>query len=74
MVLDSNLNVVKRIGTYGGPDCQGPESAFPDPEIGFSRPSYLCVSDRSVFAVDLGNSLILRVDLGYETEENVPVP
>jgi len=74
LVLDQKLNGMTRIGTYGGPDCQGPESAFPDPEIGFSRPSYLCVSDKSLFAVDLGNSRILRVDLGYETEEETACP
>jgi hypothetical protein len=28
----------------------------------------------SLDAADMGNSRILRVDLGYETEENVPVP
>jgi len=74
MVLDSNFNRVARIGNYGGPDCQGPESEYPEPEIGFAGPSYLAVSDKSLYAVDHANRRVVRVDLGYEAEETVSLP
>jgi hypothetical protein len=73
LVLDANLNRIVRIGNYGNVDNNGPESAYPDPEIGLFSPQFLWAGDRSLYIADLGNSRLLRADLTYEVEEEVAV-
>jgi sugar lactone lactonase YvrE len=74
LVLDSNFNRIARIGNYGNVDNNGPESPRPVPEIGLASPNYLAVRDRTLCIADGGNKRILRIDLGYEKEETVPLP
>ena len=74
LVLDSNFNRVTRIGNYGNVDNSGPGCRRPVPAIGLASPNYLAVGDRTLCIADGGNKRILRVDLGYETEMELPLP
>ncbi len=62
-VLDTNGNLIMRIGQYGNVDDKG---------IGLIYPSYVAThSDRRIFVADQGNGRILSAKLGYHTEEKV---
>jgi len=81
MVLDSNGNVITRIGRYGNVDdgkplvpAGGPAKArsIGGDEVALMHALYLAVhTDRRLFAADLGNARILSVKLGYRAEERV---
>ncbi|MCX7591005.1 MAG: hypothetical protein N2255_05195 [Kiritimatiellae bacterium] len=82
-VLDSNGNVVLRIGRYGNADDGVPliaERASPaarsisGDEVALALPLFLAVeTDRRLFVADIGNYRIMSVKLDYCTEERVPV-
>ena len=80
-VLDTNGNVMMRIGQYGNAQDGRPlvadEGPTPTPSIGgdevaLFRPTYVAThSDRRVFIADPGNRRILSVKLGYQSEAKV---
>ena len=80
-VLDSNGNLIVRIGSYGNFDDGVPliaagGSRKPNPmggdEVGLFYATYVGVhSDKRLFIADFGNSRILSVKLGYHAEEKV---
>ncbi|MDY0165180.1 MAG: hypothetical protein RBS80_01465 [Thermoguttaceae bacterium] len=35
-VFDTAGNLITRVGAWGGADCQGPDSRYPEPEIAFN--------------------------------------
>lgn len=75
-VLDSNGNLILRIGKYGNADSAGPDSAIPlgGDEVGlFYAPYVATQTDRRVFIADSGNARIVSVTLGYHTTRRVPV-
>jgi hypothetical protein len=74
LVLDANFNRVVRVGSYGNVDNDGSESARPKPEIGLASPNYVWAADRALYVADGGNKRLLRADLGYEAEEEAPLP
>jgi len=80
-VLDTNGNLILRVGKYGNVDDgvplikQGgpanPRAAGGD-EVALFHPSYVGThSDRRLFIADYGNYRILSVKLGYHAEERI---
>lgn len=82
-VLDSNGNLILRLGRYGNVDDGKPLVADEGPpnsrsiggdEVALAYAAYLAThSDRRLFIADAGNSRIASVKLGYHAEERVPL-
>jgi hypothetical protein len=73
-VLDSNGNLILRVGQYGNEDSDGPKSLVPlgGDGVGLFCPNYVAThTDRRLFIADAGNARIVSVKLGYETDEKV---
>ena len=80
-ILDTNGNLIMRVGTYGNVDDgvplvkedgpANPRSVGGD-EVALCHPSYVAThTDRRIFIADYGNYRILSVKLGYHTTERV---
>jgi hypothetical protein len=80
-VLDTNGNLIQRIGTYGNVDDgvplvkpggpANPRSVGGD-EVALAAPCYVAThTDRRLFIADYGNYRILSVKLGYHAEEKL---
>ena len=75
-VLDSNGNLITRIGRYGNVDSAGPKSKEPlgGDEVGLFHPCFVgALTDKKVFISDIGNERIVSVILGYNTEKILPI-
>ncbi|MCX7803906.1 MAG: hypothetical protein N3A38_01820 [Planctomycetota bacterium] len=82
-VLDSNGNLVLRIGRYGNVEdgrpldpSGGPPSvrSIGGDEVALCYAPYLAtLTDRRLFVADPGNGRILSIRLGYRAEEKVPL-
>lgn len=80
-VLDSNGNLILRVGRYGNVDdglplvpAGGPASprSLGGDEVGLFHAAYLgTLTDRRLFIADAGNARILSVRLGYHAEKRV---
>lgn len=80
-VLDSNGNLIVRIGKYGNTDdgiALVPNPAIPNPrsiggdEVPLFYPAYVGVdTERRLYISDIGNSRIVTVKLGYQKESKV---
>ncbi len=76
-VLDSNGNLILRIGQYGNVDSAGSESLVPlgGDEVGLFYAPYVAVhTDKRLFIADPGNARIVSVRLNYHVNEIVPIP
>jgi hypothetical protein len=74
-VLDSNGNLITRIGRYGNLDSAGAKSKEPlgGDEVGLFHPCYVStLSDKKVFISDIGNERIVSVKLNYYNEKILP--
>jgi len=82
-ILDTNGNLIMRIGKYGSVDDGlplitdgGPEKprSIGGNEVALAKPAYLAThTDRRLFIADYGNYRILSVNLGYHAEETLPM-
>ncbi len=82
-VLDSNGNLILRVGQYGNVDDGMPlvkDGGPPNPqsiggdEVGLFHPAFVAThSDHRLFIADPGNARIVSVKLGYHTDELVPL-
>jgi hypothetical protein len=73
-VLDSNGDLILRIGRYGNCDSAGPKSLVPlgGDEVGMVHGAYLATAtDRRLFVADPANDRIFSVKLGYHTTGQV---
>ena len=69
-VLDSNGNLILRVGRYGNVDSAGPESPVPlgGDEVGLFYAPYLATfTDRYLWIADPGNQRVSSVRLDYHT-------
>jgi hypothetical protein len=82
-VLDSDGNLIVRIGRYGNeddgialapnPTIKTPQSIGGD-EVPLFYPAYVATdTDRRLFISDVGNARIVSVKLGYHAEEMLPL-
>jgi hypothetical protein len=75
-VLDSNGNLILRVGRYGNADSAGPKSRVPlaGDEVGLFHAAFVAVhTDRRLFIADAGNARIVSVKLDYHAAEKVPL-
>jgi len=82
-VLDSNGNVITRIGTYGNVDDgkplipeggPGKPKSIGGDEVALFHAPYLAThTDKRLFIADPGNSRILSVKLGYHASHETPL-
>ena len=80
-VLDSNGNLILRVGRYGNVENGKPLDPKGGPphartlggdEVGLVHAAYVGThTDRRLFIADIGNARILSVKLGYHTEERL---
>jgi len=68
-VIDSNGNVIARLGGYGNLD-----SLVQEKDLGFNLPRSVAVADDAMWVHDIGNRTIVRAALGYHAEETVAMP
>lgn len=71
-VRDNADNEIVRFGDYGNFDCQGPQSAEPQPPIPLGWPVAAAASDRFIYVGDTLNHRVVRVDKTFELEAVVP--
>jgi len=75
-ILDSNGNLMLRVGQYGNRDSAGPGSQVPlgGDEVGLFHAQYVGVdTDRRLFIADIGNARVLSVKLDYHRSVVLPV-
>jgi hypothetical protein len=68
-VIDSNGNVMARLGGYGNLD-----SLVRERHLAFNLPRSVAVTDAALWVHDVCNRVIVRARLAYATEESVDVP
>jgi hypothetical protein len=75
-VVDTNGNLILRVGRYGNEDSAGPESKVPlgGDEVGLMYPCFVAVhTDKRLFIQDYANARILSVKLDYHATERAPL-
>ncbi|MCK6472383.1 MAG: hypothetical protein L6R28_11620 [Planctomycetes bacterium] len=75
-VLDTNGNLILRVGRYGNVDSAGPDSRVPlgGDEVGIVFAPYVAtITDKRLFIADAGNQRIAGVKLGYHAEARTPL-
>lgn len=75
-VLDSNGNLITRIGRYGNIDSAGHKSKEPlgGDEVGLFHPCFVgTLTDKKLFISDIGNERIVSVKLGYYKDVILPI-
>ncbi|MFH1760704.1 MAG: hypothetical protein ABIA63_06350, partial [bacterium] len=65
-VYDDNGNEITSFGNYGNMDSRGPGSRISVPEIPFSYPLGVAVSDKAAYINDVYSHRIVRADLAYK--------
>ncbi len=73
-VLDTNGNLILRIGRYGNVDSSGPGSLVPlgGDEVGLFYPAYLAThTDHRLLISDAGNARVSSVRLAYHVNERI---
>lgn len=76
-VLDSNGNLITRIGKYGNRDSMGPKSLKPvgGDEVAMEHGAYLAAqTDKFLYISDIGNDRIISVKLSYSASETISFP
>jgi hypothetical protein len=73
-VLDTNGNLILRVGKYGNADNRGKDGPAPDPDLAFIFPRYVTTTDEAIYVDDEENHRIVRAVLSYEAEETVALP
>lgn len=76
-VLDSNGNLITRIGKYGNHDSMGPKSLKPvgGDEVTMIHGAYLAAqTDKFLYIADIGNDRIVSVKMNYATNESLKFP
>ena len=75
-VLDSNGNLIVRIGRYGNVDSAGPKSKEPlgGDEVGLFHACFVGThTDHRLFISDIGNDRIISVKLDYYKNAIIPI-
>jgi hypothetical protein len=72
-VMDNAGSTLATFGHYGNFDAQGPGSAEPEPPIPLGWPTNAVVAGNHVYVADVLNHRVVRVDLDFETEVELPL-
>ena len=64
-VFDTAGNLIAVIGSYGNPDCAGPDRKCPEPEMGLCLPNGVDASKDRCFIADTNNGRIVKCRLVY---------
>lgn len=73
-VRDNANNEIASFGGYGNFDCQGPQSAEPNPAIPLGWPVAAGASDRFIYVGDTLNHRVVRVDKTFASEAVLALP
>ncbi|MCW8130353.1 MAG: hypothetical protein KIS92_08400 [Planctomycetota bacterium] len=73
-MLDTNGNLIARIGKYGNADSAGPGSKVPEPAIAFAWPGFVSANQGKVMVSDPVNKRIVVVGFSYQAEATVAAP
>ncbi len=75
-VVDTNGNLITRIGRYGNEDSRGPGNPVlvGGDEIAFAFPCFVAVKDGELYVSDSGNDRMVQVFLEYHREETLNIP
>lgn len=76
-ILDSNGNLITRVGKYGNRDSMGPKSLKPvgGDEVTMIHGAYLStLTDKFLYIADTANDRIVSVKLNYATTETLELP
>jgi hypothetical protein len=68
-VIDTGGNEICWFGSYGNQDSAGPKSRIPAPEIPLCWPQAVAVGDEAVYVGDRLNRRVVRVKIGYPTDQ-----
>lgn len=74
LVLDSNGNLIARLGCYGNVDDSESDVKEGRDGLRFAWMKAVAVSDTSLYVADRPNRRILRAELSYRAEALAPVP
>jgi len=73
-VMDNVANPLTSFGQYGNIDSQGPGSRESVPPIPLGWPTNVGVAGDHIYITDVLNHRIVRVDLEFESQVELPVP
>ena len=73
-VLDTAGNLIARVGAWGGADCRGPRSAFPQPEIAFNWVHSIDTFGDYLYASDKDLCRVVKVRMAYRHTKEARVP
>jgi hypothetical protein len=74
LILDSNANVIARLGRYGNLDDTAADVKAGRDGLRFVWPRAVAVSDSALYVADTGSRRILKAVLSYAAEETVSLP
>ncbi|HUT36049.1 MAG TPA: hypothetical protein VNE39_21355 [Planctomycetota bacterium] len=73
-LLDTNGNLLGRIGHYGNADSAGPDSRVPEPEIAFAWPAFASAGGEKLYVCDSVNRRVVVVRFDHAATAECPLP
>jgi DNA-binding beta-propeller fold protein YncE len=73
-VIDSEANLIARVGRYGNADSAGPGSRVPQPPIPFAWPAFLATADGRLYVSDPVNRRVAVIAFDHDAEATCRVP
>ena len=72
--LDTAGNLIARIGAWGGADCRGPKSRYPDPEIAFAWVHSIDTFGDYLYASDKDLRRVAKIRMDYRHTKEAAIP
>lgn len=73
-MLDTNANLITRIGHYGNADSAGTGSKVPEPQIAFAWPAFVSVANGKLYVSDSVNRRVTVVRFDHEAVAECKIP